>query len=185
MHRIDSPGFAPGNLFTEGNPSLSIPATEVSDDWLNDVQEEIANFIESRGIALVKGTQDQLIAAINDAIGGGGTQIKLDPLLNNTNDQVIAGLIFDKTVTKSAIVNFDIHRRTDTSNVQETGMIVVTHDTEDDVWRTTILMSGLDDAGTVFNVVPATGQVRASTDTLAGAAYDGQLRITGITRFIL
>ena len=185
MHRIDSPGFAPGNLFTEGNPSLNIPATEVSDDWLNDVQEEIAKFIESRGITLVKGTQTQLTDAILNAIGAGGTNIKIDPLLNNTADQDITGLIFDKLVTKSAIVFFDIHRRTDTSNVQETGAIVVTHDTEDDQWRTSILMSSLDDSGTDFNVVVDTGQVRIGTGDLVGAAYAGQLRITGITRFSL
>ncbi len=69
MHRIDAPGFAPGNLFTEGNPSLSIPATEVSDDWLNDVQEELTTVIEGVGITLVKGLQTQLQSAINLMIG--------------------------------------------------------------------------------------------------------------------
>ena len=185
MHRIDAPGFAPGNLFTEGNPSLSIPATEVSDDWLNDVQEEIVTVIEDVGIALVKGTQDQLKSAINLMIGLGGSEIKIDPLLNNTADQVIAGLIFDKTKVKAAIINFDIHRRTDSSNVQETGILVVTHNTEDDIWRAELLQSALDDSESTFNVVVATGQVRVSTLDLAGAAYDGQLRITGVTRFSL
>ena len=185
MHRIDSPGATIGNLFTEGNPSLSIPATEVSDDWLNDIQEEIANLIENQGIALVKGQQDQLEAAINLMVQGGGGDIKIDPLLNNTNDQVITGLIFDKTKTKAAVIYFDVHRRTDSSNVQETGILTITHDTEDDVWRSSLMISSLDDAGTTFNVVVGTGQVRASTNTLAGASYDGQLRITGITKFAL
>jgi len=185
MHRIDAPGFAPGNLFTEGNPSLSIPATEVSDDWLNDVQEEIVTVIEDAGITLVKGQQDQLKAAINIMIGLGGSEIKLDPLLNNTADQVIAGLIFDKTVIKAALINFDIHRRTDSSNEQDMGILLVTHDSEDDQWRAELLQSGFDDSGSIFNVVVATGQVRISTTTLAGANYAAQLRITGVTRFSL
>ena len=185
MHRIDAPGFAPGNLFTEGNPSLNIPATEVSDDWLNDVQEGIVTVIEDAGITLIKGQQDQLKAAINLMIGLGGSEIKIDPLLNATADQVITGLIFDKASIKAAIINFDIHRRTDSSNEQETGILLITHDTEDDIWRAQLLQSGFDDSGSNFNVVAGTGQVRISTDDLAGAAYAGQLRITGVTRFSL
>ena len=185
MHRTDAPGFAPGNLFTEGNPTLSVPATEVAAVWLNDVQENLAKFIESTGITLIKSDFDQLTEAVNLAIGVGGTNIKLDPLLNSTADQVIAGLIFDKTVTKAALVHFDIHRRTDSSNVQETGTLVVTHDPEDDVWRAELLISALDDSGSTFDVVAGDGQVRISTNSLAGANHDGQLRVTGVTRFAL
>lgn len=185
MHRIDAPGATTGNLFTEGNPALSIPATEVSDAWLNDVQEELVTVILGQGVALAKGTQDQLNTALLLMIGGGGSNIKIDPLLNNTADQIITGLLFDKTVHKAAIFYFDVHRRTDTSNVQETGYVVVTHDTEDDIWRLSKAMGSLDDSETDFNVVAATGQVRASTLLLAGTSYDAQLRITGVTRFTL
>ncbi len=184
MHRIDSPGATVGNLFTEGNPSLSIPATEVSDDWLNDVQEEVANLIENQGIALVKGDQDQLEAAINLMIQGGGGQIKIDPLLNNTADQVVTGLIFDKLATKAAMFAFDSERRTDTQDVQETGYARATYDTENDTWAISILVGGGDDADTIFNITAA-GQVRASTGDLTGAGYDGQLRITNIVKFAL
>jgi len=185
MHKIDSPGFAPGNLFTEGNPALGIPATEISDDWLNDVQEEIVTVIEGQGIALVKGQQDQLQEAILSMIGQGGSNIKLDPLVNNTVNQVIPGLIFDKLKTKAAIFYFDVHRETDDSNVQETGLVSVTHDSKDDVWRSSKSISSFNDSETDFNVVAATGQVRVSTLNLAGANYAAQVRITGITRFAL
>ena len=183
MHRIDSPGATAGNLFTEGNPALSIPATEVSDDWLNDVQEELANFIENQGITLVKGQQDQLETALGLFFGSGGGQgIKLDPLANNTADQVITGLVFDKTLYKGAVIFMDIHRETDSSNVQETLIIAVNHDPKDDVWRLSVLITGLDDAGTTFNITSA-GQVRATTNDLTGTNYDGQLRVTGVLRF--
>jgi len=183
MHRIDAPGFAVGNLFTEGNPTLGIPATEVSDDWLNDVQEELTTVIEGQGIALVKGTQDQLQAALLSMIGAGGTQTKLDPLLNITADQVITGMLFDKALFKGAVIFFDVHRRTDSSNVQESGMLLLNHDSEDDVWRISKAISAIEDSGSDFNVVPATGQVRVTTTDLVGSSYAGQLRITGVMRF--
>lgn len=64
MHRIDTVGATGENLFTEGNPALGIPATQVSDDWLNDVQENIAEAIEAAGIVLEKGNYNQLADAI-------------------------------------------------------------------------------------------------------------------------
>lgn len=184
MHRIDAPGATVGKLFTEGNPALSIPATEVSDDWLNDIQEELANFIESQGIALIKGNQIQLTAALNLLLGAGGVNIKLDPLLNNTADQVVAGLVFDKAFIKAAIIHFDIHRETATQNVQETGILVATHNSKDDVWRISLMQSSFDDAETAFNITAA-GQVRATTTDFTGAAYAAQLRITAVQRFAL
>lgn len=77
MHRTDAPGFAPGNLFTEGDPQLGVPFSHVSDDWLNDVQENLCQFIESEGIALVKGNHAQLLDAIRRAYGKGGLRNRL------------------------------------------------------------------------------------------------------------
>lgn len=184
MHRIDAPGATVANLFTEGNPALGVPATEVSDDWANDVQEELTTVIEGQGIALVKGQQDQLQSAIFDMIGEGGSNIKLDPLLNITAAQVIAGLIFDKTVYKGAVIFYDCHRQTDASNEQQSGIIMVNYNSKDDVWRLTDLLSGLDDAGLTFTVT-GTGQVNVGTDDLVGTNYAGQIRVSGISRFKL
>lgn len=68
MFRIDSPGATVDNKFTDGNPALGIPATDVSDEWLNSIQEEIAYTIEQSGIALNKASTTQLNAAINSRI---------------------------------------------------------------------------------------------------------------------
>lgn len=59
MHRIDHP-TAENGLFTEGNPTTGLPATVVTDDWLNSVQEEVANFLEATGIVLNKTNLEQL-----------------------------------------------------------------------------------------------------------------------------
>jgi hypothetical protein len=50
-------------MFSDGDLGLGVQGTVLDDDWLNAVQEEIAGVIEACGIALVKGTNTQLIAA--------------------------------------------------------------------------------------------------------------------------
>ncbi len=59
MHRIDQDGHV-DNLFSEGNPELGQQATRVGADWLNAVQEEIANAVEGGGAALDREDNGQL-----------------------------------------------------------------------------------------------------------------------------
>lgn len=61
MHRIDGDGNVAGQ-FTEGDPGAGQPATQVTDDWLNAVQEEIATVCLTNG-ALVKANNGQLLVA--------------------------------------------------------------------------------------------------------------------------
>lgn len=69
MHRIDAPNHD-NNLFTEGDPSIAKLATDVSADWLNDVQENIVTVIEDAGVSLTKGRAEDLLDAINAMIAG-------------------------------------------------------------------------------------------------------------------
>lgn len=69
MHRIDGPGATVDNKFTEGNPASSIPATEVTAAWLNEVQEELLSILAAAGIAPVKGAQNQVVDAIQALLG--------------------------------------------------------------------------------------------------------------------
>ncbi len=62
MHRVDTSGHV-ANQFSDGVPGVTA-ATVVDEDILNAFQEELANAIEDAGITLVKGTNDQLAAAI-------------------------------------------------------------------------------------------------------------------------
>ena len=75
MHRIDGAGATPANKFTEGDPDAGVPATTVTDDWLNTVQEELAAVATSGGAALSKANNGQVLAAIKalvaDAIPSG------------------------------------------------------------------------------------------------------------------
>ena len=74
MHRIDhstadvTDPLKP--LFTEGNPGLGAPATVVTDDWLNDVQENIMKVLEAAGITPTKGDEEDLYDALQALYGG-------------------------------------------------------------------------------------------------------------------
>ena len=74
MHRIDADGHV-ANAFTDGDSGLGILGTKVDADWLNAVQEEIANLLEGMGITLVKGTNDQLEHAPAFAVAWGWVQV--------------------------------------------------------------------------------------------------------------
>lgn len=70
MHRIDGPGATADHKFTDGDPVGGVPATVVTDDWLNEIQEEIMSVLAAASIAPVKGTQNQLLGAIRALAAG-------------------------------------------------------------------------------------------------------------------
>lgn len=59
-------------FFTEGNPGTGTPATVVSDDWLNDVQEELVGPIVLAGLTPTAGVR-QLLAALYKLMTPTGT----------------------------------------------------------------------------------------------------------------
>jgi len=72
---------APSNLFTDGNPNTSTPASVLGSDWLNILQEEIAEVVEAAGLTVDQAnpfaTNDttqlrQAIQLLGGAGGGGG-----------------------------------------------------------------------------------------------------------------
>ncbi len=75
MHRIDTPGATPDNRFTEGDPTIPTAATEVSAEWLNAVQEEVAAVIAGAGIALDKADNGQLLEAITTLIANAAPEM--------------------------------------------------------------------------------------------------------------
>ena len=64
MDRINTPTATEDRKFTEGNPDQGVPATVVTADWLNDVQEELANFVLGLGLELDSEAQNQLITGL-------------------------------------------------------------------------------------------------------------------------
>lgn len=64
MHRIDGPGNAAGH-FTDGDPVTGVEPTQVTADFMEAVQEEIAAVIENTGAVLSKGDNTQLLQAVS------------------------------------------------------------------------------------------------------------------------
>ena len=64
MKRIDHSTATETNLFTDGNPAQGVPSTVVTAEWLNMVQEELANLVEGLGLELDGEAQDQLITGL-------------------------------------------------------------------------------------------------------------------------
>ncbi len=75
MHRIDGEGATSEGKFTEGNPSTGAPATVVTADWLNSLQEEIISVLTEAGVTLNKASTTQLRDAILSLISGGGVAV--------------------------------------------------------------------------------------------------------------
>lgn len=185
MFRIDSEGATLDNKFTEGDPSLGVPATVVSADWLNSVQEEMANFIEYNGIVLSKPSTAQLQASMLEFFLRGGRQSPItQSLINNQAVEAdVAGFTFDSTLVKTKICLYDIERKTGSANKQESGILFITRDTADNLWRISKISLFDDDVGVILSTAISAGTVsklQYVTDNLAGSAYDGQLKITSI-----
>lgn len=68
MHRIDGVGHL-ANMFTEGDPGLGQPATRITKDWLNAVQEELSGVVLGAGLALDKPNNAQVLAALRALYG--------------------------------------------------------------------------------------------------------------------
>jgi hypothetical protein len=79
MHRIDKKNFSTDeNLFTKGDVREGISPTVVSPEWLNDIQENICNTIQTSGIKLESGNYKQLSDSIEIIVSE-----KIKPLIND------------------------------------------------------------------------------------------------------
>lgn len=81
--------------FTNGNPSLAIPATQLDESLFDHVQEEIANVIEGAGITLSNGDMTQLRQAIQAMIVGAQKAV------------IVTGVTFEASVADGEAVRWD------------------------------------------------------------------------------
>ena len=100
MHRIDTSTATSDGLFTEGDPLAPTPATVVSADWLNAVQEEIVSTLSAAGIVPDKSDNTQLAAAISALILA--QKIKLTDRVNLTDSATAASATAVKTAYDAA-----------------------------------------------------------------------------------
>lgn len=180
MKRTDAAGFAVGNLYTNGNPALAIPATVVDASALNNIQEEIAQTVEFTGATLNGADYTQLRTAIQSMISsGGGAQINQTINNNQSGAANVVGLTF--AGSKGGRFHFDIMRSTSGGNFSETGVGFVSFNSTTSVWNFTY-DSKFDDAGVDLTITSG-GQVQYTSDNMAGSGYACVMRVTGILKF--
>lgn len=186
MHRIDSDGATVDNKFTEGNSALSIPATVVDADIMNALQEEACALVEGVGITLVKGTNNQLLAAVKELIRRGGVAAPVIQAIANNQASAADVTDFPKFLTTQVIAFeflYNIYRKTDSGNVKETGRYYASWNAATAAWELTKI-SVHDEAGVILSLIatatPNEYKLQYVSDDLAGASYAGTLRITDI-----
>lgn len=75
MYKTDAPNHS-GNQYTNGDPGLGILPTQIADEHMNAIQNELSNAVEGAGLSLNKVDSTQLFQAIG-IIGGGGVAGKI------------------------------------------------------------------------------------------------------------
>lgn len=93
MKRIDNATATVDDLFTDGNPGTGTPATIVDAEWLNVLQEEVAEVIEQASISLDQTGADttQLYDAVIALIAAAAISAA-------SNAEAFAGSITDKSI---------------------------------------------------------------------------------------
>ena len=188
MFRIDSTGTAVAlptpaavgptvGYFTKGNPTLSIPPTVVSDDWLNMVQEEILSVIAAAGLTPSKTTYTQL----RDSIAAGVTDTTTELVIaNNVSNTALTGMTWDGVSVRSVELEFSTYRKTDTpTEVASHGRLKLLYKPVANTWDLIEPGEDGDDCGITFSILQtATSvQLRYTSTNLAGANYVGEIRI--------
>lgn len=169
--QVNTPGY-----FDIGNPSLSVPATVVSAWWLNQIQEELLAVINAAGITPVKGTNNQLLAALGGLVG----QIQ-ETTFNIANNQTtfanITGMILDKTVYRGAEIDCVVYRKDATPNEVASFMkIRLMYRPVLDTWELIGPEIFGSDPGITDLQVTSAGQVQYKSSNFAGGSYVGELR---------
>lgn len=102
MHRIDGPGATVNHLFTDGDPVSGTQATIVTDDWLNDLQENVISVLIAAGVTPVKGRSSDLLDSLrklSTSVVGGA----LNARMTLASAAASATLTADEVVVKSAL----------------------------------------------------------------------------------
>ena len=187
MHRTDADGND-GGLYTEGDAGLGIPATVVSSAAANSWQEELANLVETAGLALLTSgtdTFDQVQDAIRILIENGGAIAPItDSIANNSSnvdlDDGGSPITADRTEVRSVKYDYYIHRKTDSNEVAQTGTLYIIYKPESATWDIS-WESNFDDAGVTFNLASVdadTQKIQYSSDDLTGTTYVGEIRLS-------
>lgn len=114
--------------------------------------------------------------ALSAAVGDYDVSPQVYTLINNANtDLEVPNLTFSITEVRSATIEFSVYRETNTNKSFAKGRLNLFYDDDAASWA----VQREDDIGNVtdevtFDITPS-GQVRISTETLAGSGYSGTI----------
>lgn len=175
MHKIDHPTAQDGQ-FVEGNPATATPSTVVAAAWANAVQNELINFIVSRGIDLDKADNNQLTKALHDLL-----QVKDSKIdLQNNQANTLLGAIFEFDIAKikSVVIEVDIYRKDNTQEKTAVGTISILGLPGTQEYKVVSNLVSPDDGPQVsFDIVMVNGvgKLNYSSSNFLGSNYFGQL----------
>lgn len=154
MHRIDGAGATVDNKFTDGNPAIGVPATTVTADILNALQEENCTVIEQAGLALNKADNTQLRQAMLKMISDAAKTVRID------NAAFGAGVADGDAVRWDAGTSTFVEAIADgTSNNRAAGIADVTNARVYAYGETSALLSGLTPGGRYYLSAASAGGI--------------------------
>ena len=186
-----SKGAATSALEISGDGAMIRQGRFVGFNGGSDVAIQILNTAshtmlrDCRFASNTKNIDDQ---GINTTIAGllneDANEKNTDYLFSLENNQVaqlaLTDLDFDLNYTKNVCLYYTIHRRTDSAVKKESGFLVLNYDPDASDWDCeyqTITGS----SGVEFFI--NSGQVEYTSDNMAGANYEGELKLSLIKRF--
>ena len=189
MDKIDHATATLDQEFTEGNPQTAVKPTVVTAKWLNGIQNELANFIQSRGITLDAEDETQLIQALD--LLNESANLSFSILNDQTNTLMGAAFEFDISKIKSVVISCDIYRK---DNIQEKSGVGEITLIVKPLAQTAVVIDTIrgdvDDLGMVFDVDVVTvgpnkiAKLKYSSSDYIGSNYEGTL-IYKVTKFLL
>lgn len=139
------------------NATYNFPTSGQDPGWGSDVTDWASAVTVA--LTTTSGTGDitQTAAVINN---------------NQTSASNVAGLAFDTTVIRGAIINYAIYRSTNSNEVAEAGTVYASYKSTAGVWDFVVV--GSNSANTVLSITN-TGQVQYTTDNMSGTSYSGKI----------
>ena len=102
-----------------------------------------------------------------------------DTIDNAGSAESVVGLLFSGAAVRSAKIQYQIYRKTDSYEYSEAGQFFVTYKTVDTSWEIGG-ESSTGDADTTFAITDA-GQVTYTSSNMSGASYTGKMRFKAET----
>lgn len=182
MHKIDHATATLTKEFTEGDPQGGVKPTVVTSDWLNSIQNELANLITAMGLTLNKADNTQLTQALT--LLKTVSSEKFTIANSQSNTLLGSAFEFDLTKIRSVLIECSIYRKDASQEVCSAGNIIINAKEIDQSFDVIQNLSDDEKVGVVFGIskVGDIGKLVYSSSNFIGANYFGEM-IFKITLF--